>query len=180
MITGELAPRIGDPGPDFRDLSDTGGDRYSLSSFAGDPILVLVFMANGCPTVKGYGERLQQLQSDYEGKGVRLIGINSNNSALSPPDTLEAMEQRSREAGHNFPYLKDPDGRVARSYGATRTPHVFVLDTSRRLRYRGRIDDSRLPHTVTTRDLQKALDDLVAERPVRVPETEPFGCSIIW
>jgi peroxiredoxin len=108
------------------------------------------------------------------------VAINSNNPYLSPPDTFPEMVQRARDKGYNFPYLKDEDGRVAREYGATRTPQVLVLDRSRRLRYRGRVFDARDPSRVKRRDLQEALDDLLAGREIRVPETDAFGCSIVW
>lgn len=180
MLTGEVPLRIGAEAPDFTNLPGTDGKRYSLSSFDTDPVLAIMFLANGCPTVKGYAERLRSIQADYESQGVRLVGINSNNPALSPADTFEAMKERSQEAGYTFLYLKDDDRLIARSYGAFRTPHAYVLDRSRRLRYRGRIDDSRLPDTVTRQDLRHALDDVLAPRRVRVAETEPFGCSIVW
>jgi hypothetical protein len=90
------------------------------------------------------------------------------------------MVLRVREKGFNFPYVKDEDRTVARTYGAVCTPHVFLLDEERKLRYKGRIDDSRNPERVTVSDLRNAIDDLLANRPLRVSETTPFGCSIIW
>ena len=119
------------------------------------------------------------LQRAYGPQGVQFFGINSNNPYLSPPDTYAEMVGRASSKGFNFPYAKDEDGRVARAFGAASTPHVFVLDRARRLQYQGRIDDSRDPARVTVRDLQNALDDLLAGRPVRVPETTPFGCAIV-
>jgi len=89
------------------------------------------------------------------------------------------MVLRVRDKGFNFPYIKDDDRTVARSYGAVCTPHVFLLDEERRLRYKGRIDDSRNPERVTVSDLRNAIDDLLANRPVRVSETTAFGCSIV-
>ena len=112
--------------------------------------------------------------------GVELIAINPNNASLSPPDTLEQMIKRASTQEYNFPYLKDDDGAVARSYGAVCTPHAFVLDTHYRIVYRGRIDDSRMGKTITNRDLENAVADVVAGRTVTVSETEPFGCSIVW
>ena len=180
MPIGDVPFRIGDEAPAFMNLPRTDGKRYSLSSFNADPVMAIVFLANGCPTVKGYAERLLSIQADYESQGVRLLGINPNNPALSPADTLQGMQERSREAGYTFLYLKDENRSMARSYGALCTPHAFVLDSSRRLRYRGRIDDSRLPHTVTHQNLRWALDDVLSGRQVRISEAEPFGCSIVW
>jgi peroxiredoxin len=89
------------------------------------------------------------------------------------------MARRAREKGFNFPYLKDVDGAVAEKFGAISTPHVFVLDASRRLVYRGRIDDKRDPSRATYSDLENALRDMFAGLPITVPETQPFGCAIV-
>jgi peroxiredoxin len=121
-----------------------------------------------------------KIQRDYLRKNVQLLALNSNNSYLSPADTYAEMVLRVREKGFNFPYVKDEDRTVARAYGAVCTPHVFLLDEERRLRYKGRIDDSRNPERVTVSDLRNAIDDLLADRSVRVSETTPFGCSIVW
>ncbi len=170
---------LGQRAPDFRDLIDVEGRRLSLSSFDDAPLLVIIFSCNGCPTVKATEERMIALRAAYGPKGVRIVAVNSNNSYLSPADTYPEMVKRAREKGFNFPYLKDDDGSVGRAYGAISTPHAFLFDADRRLRYRGRIDDSRDPARVTVQDLQNAIDDLLGGRPVRVPETKPFGCAIV-
>jgi len=121
-----------------------------------------------------------KIQKDYSGKSVQLVALNSNNSYLSPADTYAEMVLRSQDKGFNFPYLKDEDRTVAKAYGVLCTPHVFLLDEERRLRYKGRIDDSRNPERVTVSDLRNAIEDLTENRPVRVSETTPFGCSIVW
>jgi peroxiredoxin len=176
-----MAPeRLGYEAPVFEALVGADGRRYSISSFAEKELLVLVFSCNGCPTVKAAEDRLIAIQAAYGPKGVQLVALNSNNQYLSPPDNYAGMVQRAKEKRFNFPYLKDDGGEVARSYGAARTPHVFVLDRLRCIRYRGRIDDSRDPAKVTSRDLQNAIDDLLAGRPVNIAETEPFGCAIVW
>jgi len=166
--------------PDFGNLLGVDGERYSLSSFQDKKLLVLLFISNGCPTVKACHDRMVKIQKDYSRKNVQLLALNSNNSYLSPADTFAEMVLRVREKGFNFPYVKDEDRTVARAYGAVCTPHVFLLDEERRLRYKGRIDDSRNPQRVTVSDLRNAIDDLLANRPVRLSETTPFGCSIVW
>jgi peroxiredoxin len=171
---------IGGPAPEFADLPAAGGGIYSLSSLKQSRLLVLIFYSNGCPTIKGYEQRLKDLQARYGEKGVQVIAINSNNPFLSPPDTISAMRERFVNADLNYLYLKDEDRSVARMYGAICTPHVFLLDEKRRLRYRGRIDDSRVPDNVKSSDLENAILDLLAGSEVRVPETEPFGCGIVW
>jgi peroxiredoxin len=171
---------IGAGAPDFGNLLGVDGERYSLSSFQDKRLVVLLFISNGCPTVKACQDRMIKIQKDYIGKKVQLLALNSNNSYLSPADTYAEMVLRSREKSFNFPYVKDEDRTVATVYGALCTPHVFLLDEDRRLRYRGRIDDSRNPERVTVSDLRNAIEDLTANRPVRVFETTPFGCGIVW
>jgi peroxiredoxin len=166
--------------PAFEDLLAADGHTCSLTSFDDARFVALVFTGNACPTAKGWDGELIRLQAEYGGRGFLLVMVNSNNPYLSPPDTHAAMVRRVEAAGITFPYLKDPDGSAARAYGAVCTPHVFLLDEQRRLRYRGRLADSRRPETAKRHDLREAVDDLVQGRPVRVPETTPFGCAIVW
>ena len=162
-------------------LRGVDGDFYTLASLAGPTATVVVFTGNGCPTVRAYEERLKSLQATHHSDGVRLIAINSNNPYLSPPDTLNEMIKRAADREFNFPYLKDENGAVARSLGATCTPHAFVFDGQMNLVYEGRIDDSRIGgDRVSRRDLHDAVADVVAGRPVAISHTDPFGCSIVW
>src|SRR6266566_8429178 len=170
---------IGQRAPDFRNLPGVDGECYSLSSFADKPVVVLIFTCNGCPTVKAEEERMIELQEAYVHQGVQLGAINSNNASLSPADTFPEMVQRAQEKRFNFPYLKDEDGSVADAFGAISTPHIFVLDSGRVLRYKGRIDDARDPARASYSDLEHALEDVLAHRTVRVPETKPLGCAIV-
>ncbi len=176
---GVVPLELGQRAPNFRDLLGVDGRRLDLSSFDDTPLLAIIFSCNGCPTVKAAEERMITLQGAYSPKGLQLVAINSNNSYLSPADTYAEMVTRARQKGFNFSYLKDDDGSVGRAYGAISTPHAFLFDQARRLRYRGRIDDSRDPARVTVRDLQNAIDDLLAHQPVRVAETTPFGCAVV-
>jgi len=170
---------MGQRAPDFQNLPGVDGGCYSLSSFADKPVLVLIFSCNGCSTVKAEEGRMIALQEEYAHKRVQLVAINSNNSSLSSANTFPEMVRRAKEKLFNFPCLKDEDRSVADSFGAISTPHIFVLDSRRILRYKGRIDDSRDPTKATYSDLEHALEDVLANRPVRVPETKPFGCAII-
>ena len=120
------------------------------------------------------------IQRDYASRGLQLVAINSNDDKTYPEDSYPQMVKRAKEKGFNFPYLRDEDQIVVGEYGAVCTPHVFAFDKARFLRYRGRIDDSRDPSWVSSHDLRNALDDLLAGREVRVPDTRPFGCSIKW
>jgi hypothetical protein len=118
------------------------------------------------------------LQRDYGPRGVQVLAINSNDPHLYPDESYPRMVERAADDGYAFPYLVDEGQQVAKAYGPTCTFHVFVLDRDRRLRYQGRFDDSRLPARVTSHDLRNALDDILANRAVRLPITRPFGCSL--
>jgi peroxiredoxin len=164
----------------FENLLGVDGDLHSLTTLAGERATVLVFTSGGCPTARSYEDRLIALQSRWYQAGVRLVAINSNNPHLSPSDTLEAMSRRSALRGFNFPYLKDAGGAVAQSYSVVCTPHTVVLDHNLTVVYSGRIDDSRTGATIRSRDLEAAVADVVAGRPVGTVKTEPFGCSVVW
>jgi peroxiredoxin len=181
MSTGTVSRvlSLGDPAPDFAGLVGTDGRTYSLGTFDDDAVLVVVFVANGCPTVRLYEERLAEMARRYEDRGLRIVLVNSNNPHLSPPDAYGEMVERAKRSALPFPYLKDADGELAKGCGAICTPHAFAFDADRRLRYRGRIDDSRTGRQLTSNDLEDAVSDLLEGRPVRVPETDPFGCAIV-
>lgn len=180
MTTSIAQPiELGRNAPDFGELRGADGESYRLSSFDGRRVLVIVFISNGCPTVNVYNDRLIELQGDYGDRGLQVVAINSNNPYLSPTDNYTEMVKRLNETGYNFPYLKDEDGSVARSYGAISTPHAFVFDGDRRLSYRGRIDDSRDPSKITSHDLEDAVVAVLDGTVVEVPDTQPFGCAIV-
>lgn len=169
---------IGQQAPSFKDLQGVDGKKYSLSTFDDKQIVILLFMANRCPTARVYTDRMKKIQSEYGPKSVQLVGINSDSQYFFSDEALSKMIGVADERNYNFPYLKDEDQSVAKKYGALVTLHAFVLDNQRRLRYRGRVDDSRDASKVTTNDLRNALDDLLEGREVKTPETRPFACSI--
>src|SRR5215510_160155 len=161
-------------------LRGLDGRRVAVSSLAGSTATVVVFIGNGCPTVRAYENRLIALQTEWRSRGVEVIAVNSNNPFLSPSDTVPEMTTRAQSVGFNFPYLKDDDSEMAKRLGAICTPHAFLFDAEWRLVYSGRIDDSRVGDTITSRDLENAVADVVAGRSVAVSNTDPFGCSIVW
>lgn len=171
---------LGAKAPDFGDLQAADGRRYSLHSFDDKPVLVVLFTCNHCPYAKAYEDRIVAIQGDYAGKGVQFVAINSNDDKAYPEDSYPEMVKRAKEKRFNFPYVRDPDQRVAEAYGAVCTPHVFAFDKERRLLYRGRIDDSKDPKQVKSPDLRNALDDMAEGETPRVADTRPFGCSIKW
>jgi hypothetical protein len=109
-----------------------------------------------------------------------VVAVNANNPYLSSPDALAEMAARSAKRGYTFPYPKDDKAVLAKAFGAVCTPHAFLLGADLDVVYSGRIDDSRMGNAITSPDLQNAICDVVAGRPVGVPFTEPFGCAIVW
>ena len=164
----------------YLELPGADGGVHSLSALSGRQATAIVFLGGGCPTARSYVDRLNRLQTTWCPHGVSVVAINANNPYLSPPDTLAEMRKRVGESGLKLPYLKDPQGTLARAFGAVCTPHAFLVDSTTAIVYRGRIDDSRVGDTVTRHELEDAISAVVAAQPVPVPETEPFGCSIIW
>jgi peroxiredoxin len=162
------------------DLRGVDGERHSLSTLAGRAGTVIIFAANGCPTVRSYEDRLMALQTASAASGVQVVAINSNNPHLSPPDRFPELVKRAKERHFNFPYLKDEDGAVARRYQAICTPHAFLLNSDWKIAYSGRIDDSRVGGQISHPDLLNAVADFVAGRQVAIQRTDPFGCSIVW
>ncbi len=171
---------IGDPAPTFS-LPGTDGRTHSLDGLSGKPVLVVVFSCNHCPYVQAYEDRLVAIQRDYAGRGVQLIAINSNDDVNYPEDSLEQMVARAKAKGFNFPYLRDASQEVARAYGATHTPQLFVFDRDRSLRYTGKIDDNwQHPAAVTRRYLRDVLDALLSDRAPAESQTHAIGCTIKW
>ena len=169
---------LGEAAPKFENLLSTDGKRYSLDSFRDYRVLVVIFSCNHCPYVKDYEGRMVEIQRDYADRGVRLVAINANDDKAYPEDGYPEMVKRAKQRGFNFVYLRDTDQRIVEEYGAVCTPHVFLFDQERLLRYRGRIDDSRDASKVRSPDLRNAIEDVIGGVPVRVPDTRPFGCSI--
>lgn len=172
--------KTGDPAPAFS-LPGTDGRSHSLAGFSGKAVLVVVFSCNHCPYVQAYEDRLVAVQHDYAGRGVQLVAINSNDDVNYPEDSFEQMVARAKARGFNFPYLRDASQRVARAYGATHTPQLFVFDRERALRYTGKIDDNwQHPQAVTRRYLRDVIDALLADRAPAESQTHAIGCTIKW
>ncbi len=161
-------------------LKGVDGKTYSLKDFQDAKALVVIFSCNHCPYVVAYEQRMIDVQRDYAAQ-VRLVAINSNDDVNYPEDSFDKMVERAKQKGFNFPYLRDSSQAVAKAYGATHTPHLFVFGPDRTLAYTGKIDDNwEKPSAVKRRYLREALDDIVAGRPVREPETHAIGCTIKW
>ena len=180
---------IGDRAPDFN-LPGVDGRQYTLNDFSKADILVIVFTCNHCPTAQAYEERIKKLASDYRNKGIALVAISPNDPKAirldelgysDMSDSFEEMKTRAKDMEYNFPYLYDGENqKVSRAYGPQSTPHVFIFDKQRMLRYVGRIDDSEKPQHVKTQYARQAIDALLAGRNVPVTKTPTIGCSIKW
>jgi peroxiredoxin len=172
--------QIGEQAPDF-DLPGVDGRRYSLASFADAPILVVAFWCNHCPYVIGSEDRMRQFVADYAPRGIAVVAINSNETEGHPGDSFDKMIERARERRYNFPYLRDESQDIAKAYGALRTPHFFVFDRERKLRYTGRMDDNpRTPGAEKTHELRDAVDAVLADKNPPVELTNPIGCNVKW
>ncbi|HXB09108.1 MAG TPA: redoxin family protein [Puia sp.] len=181
---------IGAAAPDFS-LTGVDGRTYTLASFKDAPILAVVFTCNHCPTAQAYEDRLIQLTKDYSARGVAVVAVMPNDPRsirldelgyTDMGDSFEEMKRRAAEKHFNFPYLYDGDSEVvAVKYGPVATPHVFIFDKDRKLRYSGRVDDVEKPtKTPHTPDARNAIEALLNNKDVPVATTKVFGCSIKW
>lgn len=181
---------IGAKAPDFA-LPGVDGKVHRLADYAGAKILVIVFTTNHCPTAQAYEDRLIQLAADFKDRGVAVVAISPNDPKAVRLDELgysdlndsfEEMKIRAKHKGFNFPYLYDGETqKVSKAYGPVATPHVFVFDGDRRLRFVGRIDENeRNPKEAKSHDTRNAVEALLAGKPVPVETTRTFGCSVKW
>jgi len=180
---------LGSAPPDFS-LPAVDGRTYTLKNFTDAKILAIVFTCNHCPTAQYYEERLEQIVADYADKGVALVAIMPNDPKsvrldelgwTDLSDSFDEMKIRARERHFNFSYLYDGDQEsAARAYGPVATPHAFVFDADRKLRYVGAIDDSERVQHVQKRYLRDALDALLAGQEPPVTRTKVVGCSVKW
>lgn len=195
-VSGGLPPdakklNLGDAAPDF-DLLGIDGKRHRLADYKAAKLLMVVFLSNHCPYSHAAETRLIPLAKEFKGKGLDVVAINPNSpdgiridelGYSKYNDSYEEMKLYARDMGFPFPYLNDGDTQVAaKAYGCLATPHVFIFDQERKLRYVGRVDDSRFedPATVTSHDARNAITDLLAGRPVATPTTIVVGCSTKW
>ena len=180
---------LGSPAPNF-DLAGIDGKNHKLSDYAASPVLVVVFTCNHCPIAQMYETRIGQLAADYKDKGVAVVAIQPNDpkalridelDSSDMSDTLEEMKIRAEYKHLTYPYLYDGDTQsVARAYGPQATPHVFVFDQDRKLRYEGRFDNSYRIEQVKTQDARNVIDALLAHKDPAVTHTGVFGCSTKW
>jgi len=178
MATKTLS--IGSKVPEFN-LPGIDGKTYSLESFSNGKGLVIIFSCNHCPYVQAYEQRMISLQNQYKDKGISLIAINPNDSTTHPDDSFENMKKRASEQKFNFIYLRDEDQSAARAFDATHTPEIFLFNSERKLVYHGKIDDNwQEPDKVVNFYLKDAIEEMLNEKEISVPETYSIGCTIKW
>lgn len=175
--------QVGDTATDFK-LKNVDGRMVALADYKEAKGYIIIFDCNTCPYSKAYNERIQALDKKYSGKGFPLIAINSNSPESSKGDSYDEMVKYAKAKGYQFPYLFDETQEVAKSYGATNTPHVFVLKKegqALKVAYIGAIDDNaREASNVSKRYVEDAVEALLAGKSVPVTKTKAIGCGIKW
>lgn len=171
---------LGSKAVDFS-LPATDGKSYSLNDFADAKVLVIFFTCNHCPYVTGSDEVTRKTVERFAPQGVKFVGINSNSPNTYPQDSFDNMVLRMKQQQFPWLYLYDATQDIARAYGALRTPHFFVFNSRRRLVYTGRgVDNPRDTSKMTVNNLEDALDELLAGKPITTALTNPIGCNVKW
>ncbi len=174
---------IGATVADFK-LKSTEGKMVSLGDFKDKKGIIVVFISNHCPFAKAYEERIIALDKKYDTQGYAVVAINASDASSYEEDSYDNMKARAKEKGYTFPYLQDESQAVAKTFGATRTPHAFILKNEGgkfTVQYFGTIDDNAQdPSGVSKRYIEDAVDNLLAGKPVVTPMTKAVGCAIKW
>ena len=176
------AIEIGTPAPQFN-LPGIDGESHVLAEYGGAKVFVAVFMCNHCPYVQAIWDDLISLAKSYNSMDVQFVGINSNDADSFPEDSFENMKKYAKERGQTFPYLQDDTQVVAKAYGATCTPDIFVYDKERKLAYHGRFNNAagiKGGGKPTSSDLKEAIDSLLAGQKPTPNQAPSIGCSIKW
>jgi len=173
--------KVGDIATDFR-LENIDGKMVSLSDFEDAKGFIVTFTCNTCPYAVAYEDRVEALNKKYASKGYPVIAIMPNNTEIKPGDNMEAMQKRAKEKGFTFPYLIDAEQEIYPQYGATKTPHVYVLQKTQKgneVKYIGAIDDNfQDANAVKTKYVEDAVDALLKGNEIKVKETKAIGCTI--
>ncbi len=175
---------VGDYAADFS-LKNIDGKTVSLANYSDAKGFIVVFTCNTCPYAKAYEERIISLDKKYATKGFPVIAINPNDIGKQPDDSMAKMQERATQKGYTFPYLRDDSQEVATTYGATKTPHVYVLSKEQsdkyKIEYIGAIDDSpREAEDVSEKYVENAVDALLAGKKPSVTNKRAIGCTIKW
>ncbi|MFA6039311.1 MAG: thioredoxin family protein [Candidatus Peribacteraceae bacterium] len=179
VVDNSRVLKIGSKLPAF-ELPATDGSTVDSAAIK-DPVLAVIFTCNHCPYAQAYEGRILELARELQPKGAFFVLISSNDPADYPEDSFEHMRTHARQKEFPFPYCYDKTQEVAKAYGALCTPHCFVFDAERRLRYKGRVDDNwKEPGKVKKRELHDAMTALLAGKAPPVKQADAIGCSIKW
>ncbi|MFN7330748.1 MAG: thioredoxin family protein [Bacteroidota bacterium] len=171
---------IGDTAADFK-LKNVDGKVVSLADFKEAKGYIVIFDCNTCPYSKAYNDRIIALNDKFAAKGFPVIAINPNDPSKSGGDSFDEMAKLAKRKNYTFPYLVDETQSVATAFGATNTPHVFVLDKALKVQYIGAIDDNaRNEKSVSKRYVEDAVNALLSGKPVPVTKVKAIGCGIKW
>lgn len=180
-VPNEPGYSVGDMATDFN-LENTDGRMISLSDYKNAKGFIVVFTCNTCPYAVAYEDRINDLNKKYAQKGYPVIAIMPNNTDIKPGDNMDAMKVRAQEKGFTFPYLIDKNQEIFPQYGATKTPHVYVLEktnSGNQVKYIGAIDDNyQDASAVNTKYVENAVDALLQGKQIKEPHTKAIGCSI--
>lgn len=180
-LTAVTGYEIGDKVSDFK-LKNFDGKMISLSHYKNEKGVILIFDCNTCPYSKAYNERIIALHDNFEPKGFPVVTINSNDSEQSPGDSFDQMVSKATQKNYDFPYLHDETQRIAKAFGATNTPHVYVLERKGSdfvVAYIGAIDNNaRSAAKADKKYVEEAVSALLAGRPVSTNKTKAVGCGI--
>ena len=181
--TGSTGYKVGDKAIDFK-LKNVDEKMVSLSDFKKAKGVILIFTCNHCPFAKKYESRIIGLDKKFKSKGFPVVAISPNDTALVPDDNFENMQIRAKEKGYSFPYLLDVTQDIARAYGATKTPHVYILEKQKGdyiVKYIGAIDDNTDDESaVKEKYVENAVNNILAGKPVTPDMTKAIGCTIKW
>ncbi|WP_411893677.1 thioredoxin family protein [Winogradskyella sp. A2] len=173
--------KVGDLATDFS-LENIDGKMVSLADYKDAKGFIVIFTCNTCPYAVAYEDRIVELDKKYASKGYPVIAIMPNNTDVKPGDNMDAMKARAKAKGFTFPYLMDEGQKIYPQYGATKTPHVYILEKTRKgneVKYIGAIDDNyKDAKAVNTKYVEDAVDSLLDGGEVKVTETRAIGCSI--
>lgn len=181
VTTDEGGYKIGDIATDFS-LENIDGKMVSLSDFKDAKGFIVVFTCNTCPYAVAYEDRVEALNKKYADKGYPVVAIIPNNTDVKPGDSMEEMKARAKAKGFTFPYLMDKGQKIYPQYGATKTPHVYLLEKTKKgnvVKYIGAIDDNyKDASAVKTKYVENAVDALLKGKEIEVKETRAIGCTI--
>ncbi len=164
---------VGEKAPEFKDLPTADGKKLSMSDLSDSKAIVVCFTCNNCPVAVAYQDRFIDFAKQYKDKGVSFVAINVNRT-----EDLQKMKTRAEEAGFNFPYAFDASQTTAKEYGATVTPHLYVLDKNREVVYIGSFDDAQ--NNPKQHFVKEVVDSVLADKKPEVQGKKAFGCGIQW